>query len=1299
MTEPHPSGPSRSRYDAGGIETIRLQWGPFCHSLTGVTAQADAAVQQAVDYLQAGLPADAVAALLRVRLGSQDPALRARIGLEQAYCDNVRRDLADMVARGLVSTAETAAVDRDFQARLDALATWQKPIAASIPAAPGAAAPAAAGPPAAAIAPPPAAPKAPSVRGPSLRDLFAEHSVVILASLGAFLLVVATVLFELYGTVGLGGEVRLGAVVALNLILAVAGYMASRQDRLRAVGRIYTGLAAALLPLVGIAAWTFLALGSRGVTVDQALAATAIACAIAYGFLGRQLDLRAYGEMSGLALLVAAWGLSGALAGDHWRSAGLGLAPLAFTVWTRAVPDRVFSNFAWYGAAGALAGVGAALRFNQSGWEWTATLAAVAAAYLASQAVVPNNYRGWIGEAALVLAATAANGPLGLGSYHFVLPMLVAAPLIALDRATKFLGPLGRLYRPHPALLQLAVIAGVLLAAGQGSGGDLSPAAVALWFAVGIYLVDFALGRSELTGYTLRASLPLALALTGEAWSLGSWTATLVAASLAAYCLPFAFGSALKALTTNATPFFYGAVLLVGFELRDASIGAGRWQITVALAVASAGLGAGAEIGSVDYGAYVARATLAIAWFCGVDALDAQGWRGPFDALLALLYVAASRLRSLAAHSIATAGRRWFVHAAAVGALILCFTGPDDLLWWRLASASGALAAGYWWLSATTAEIEMPWLAWAASASTLGSLALAWVPEPWQGTAIAGAALALTAGWGGARRILKRPQVEASALPVLVVMVVAGLALTLRQDLPQWSQTAALILAGAFLVAWSRLAKLPVLVHSLRSAGAAFTSAGLLLGVATPHLNEGVAGLLAVGIAAGHAEWSVRARSGIERWYAVAALLVVAPVVYFWPYGQTPAGLIAAEFAILAVICVEAGVRRRQWFLAYPAALLTAPALHLLFIALGLGADGAIEVRSFAVLAFALGLSGLVLRTRYWRGWALSVEAGAVTIAIGTLAAMSNRSDPDAAGVALLAYGVVIYAAGMQERQRWVLPAAAATALSGATTLLYSRGADTILYAAALGALGLVIWAAGRVAFMRQRRNAVVDMHRYLGLGLLTAAAIAGFAFPDRTGPSSRGAVLAAAALLVDGAVLWLDSRDFGFRPNHYLALVSAAAAGYFVARDLRLESWELVPPGLGMIASGVLMRGDTVLPVDSRIRRGIVVAGLALVMGWAAAHTVTGDLPWLVALLVEGSLTVGASIVLRSRVLLAGGGAALALVSLRALLTVAQAGYLFAAFGAVALVLLAAATALALSRDRTLAGARGMRAQLAEWD
>ena len=61
-------------------------------------------------------------------------------------------------------------------------------------------------------------------------------------------------------------------------------------------------------------------------------------------------------------------------------------------------------------------------------------------------------------------------------------------------------------------------------------------------------------------------------------------------------------------------------------------------------------------------------------------------------------------------------------------------------------------------------------------------------------------------------------------------------------------------------------------------------------------------------------------------------------------------------------------------------------------------------------------------------------------------------------------------------------------------------GADTILYAAMLGGLGLVFWSLGRAALMWLGRHQVIDMHRYLGLGLLAVSAIAGFNFPDRTG-------------------------------------------------------------------------------------------------------------------------------------------------------------------------------------------------------
>ena len=1302
MSEPRPAQGPRPRYDAAGIETIRSEWGPWCRALTPVSFDANAALAQVIDYLQAGLPAEVVAALLRIRFGTQLAWDEGRVATERAYCESVKRDVAGLLARRVLSAAAAAALDLEFGTRLASLGAPAERV--SRPAAPAAVAVgvAEAVPAQRPVVQPPAPspmPVAPSAPPISLRDLFAEHSVVILASFGAFLLVVATVLFELYGTVGLGGDVRLGAVVALNLVFAAAGYLANRRERLRSVGSIYIGLAAVLLPLVALAAWTFLQLGARGITVDQALAASGAACAVVYGFLALRLGLRAYGEMAGIAVLVASWGVSNALLGHDWRSIGLALTPLVFVIVERLLPVRVFSHFQWFAHAAVLAALAAALGVDPETWVWTATLGTVAVAYLAWQVVAAHPRRAWIGEAAAVLAATAAIGPLGLKSNNFVWPMLVAIPLIVLARLPGSLGAVGRLYRAHPALIHLAVIAGIALAVAENLVGERWPLATAVWIAFGLYAADFGLGRTENSGYALRAALPAAIAATGESWSLGAWGATLTATSLIAYSLVFVSGPALKALTRQASIFFYAVLVLVSVQLAGASIGAGRWEIPATLLVSAAAFVVASEMGAVRFSPYAARALFSLAWFAGVDALNAQGWRGPFDALLALVYVAAGRLRALATHSVATAGRRWFVHLAAAGALALCFTGPDDLLWWRLAAASGTLAIAYWWLAVVRDEEEMAWLAWAALSAAAGSLALAWVRESWQGTAIAGAALVLTGAWAAGRRRFTRPGLETSALPVLGALAAVGAVLTLREEIPQWSQAIAVLLGAGFLLAWSRLRSAPnVLIQNLRAGAAALATSGLLIGAGVLHLNAGYAGLLALAIAAFHAEWTVHAKGGIERWYAVAAMLLMAPVIYFWPYEQTPEGLIALEFVALAVLCLQAGARRDQWFLAYPAALLLGVALHLGFIALGV-ADGARERIAFAMLAWTIGFVGLAIRVTYGRRWALSTEFGAATIAAGALAAMAIQAEADPAGIALLAYSAVIYTAGIQEREQWVLPVAVVAALFGIFTLLDARGADTILYAAGLGLLGLVVWSAGWVATTWLGRHAVVDMHRYLGLGLLVVAAIAGFAFPDRTGPASPGAELAALALLITGGVFWFDSTTFGFRPNHYLAIVSATAAGYFVARYLNLESWALVPPGIGVIACGVTLRQEKAFHLDHAYRQLIVGTGLALVMGWAAVQTVTGDPWWLVALLIEGALTVGAGIVLRSRVMLAGGGIALALVSLRALLTVAQAGYLFAAFGAVALILLAIATVLALSRDRALAEVRGVREQLALWD
>src|SRR5205823_1318587 len=171
-------------------------------------------------------------------------------------------------------------------------------------------------------------------------------------------------------------------------------------------------------------------LGDGGITVYEAVAVTGAACAIAYGTLARRLDLRAYGDVTGIAILAAVIGLAGWVEGDYWQASGIALAPLMYAVWQRLFPSQVFKDFQWF---------------------------AHAASYLAWQALAQQSLRTWIGEAAAILAATAASGPLGVNGGHFLLPMAVALPLIALQRKPELLGVVARLYRPHPAHLHAAV--------------------------------------------------------------------------------------------------------------------------------------------------------------------------------------------------------------------------------------------------------------------------------------------------------------------------------------------------------------------------------------------------------------------------------------------------------------------------------------------------------------------------------------------------------------------------------------------------------------------------------------------------------------------------------------------------------------------------------------------------------------------------------------------------------------------------------------------------------------------------
>src|ERR1700674_455976 len=114
---------------------------------------------------------------------------------------------------------------------------------------------------------PPSPPRPPRPPRPSLQEFLSENSILVVSYMGAFLLFVATLLFELY-TIKLAGELRFGGVLGLDLIFAAAGVGGLRSKRLRIVGQTYVAIFALLAPLVFVAAYVFLDLHAKGITMD-----------------------------------------------------------------------------------------------------------------------------------------------------------------------------------------------------------------------------------------------------------------------------------------------------------------------------------------------------------------------------------------------------------------------------------------------------------------------------------------------------------------------------------------------------------------------------------------------------------------------------------------------------------------------------------------------------------------------------------------------------------------------------------------------------------------------------------------------------------------------------------------------------------------------------------------------------------------------------------------------------------------------------------------------------------------------
>ncbi|MGB2939815.1 MAG: hypothetical protein WBD38_05905, partial [Candidatus Dormiibacterota bacterium] len=302
------------------------------------------------------------------------------------------------------------------------------------------AAPAAAGAPAgaeAATGPPPGpvGPTAPR----TAQAWFDEQGILVLSYIGAFLLVVATLLFEIYGLRGTNGVFQFSAVLALNLLFGVLGWLCLRSTRLRVVGRSYIGIFALMSPLVVVAAYQFLVLREHGVSPEQALFFGASYCTILYGILATRLGSVAYAWLSLVALPVAAWGLAAATGVERWAPLLLAGVCVVYLVPTfvRDSPAAALFSLpakilpAVVGPAAILLAVGYATQeINDAGLRapyLPMTFFLLAAAYAGHSARWRAGWLSWAVPTAISLGALTANVSLRGDANSAVLTLLVLA--------------------------------------------------------------------------------------------------------------------------------------------------------------------------------------------------------------------------------------------------------------------------------------------------------------------------------------------------------------------------------------------------------------------------------------------------------------------------------------------------------------------------------------------------------------------------------------------------------------------------------------------------------------------------------------------------------------------------------------------------------------------------------------------------------------------------------------------------------------------------------------------------------
>ena len=338
------------------------------------------------------------------RLGEDIPSLTTLLSTIQLWY----RD-------GLIDRATFGVLRGRYQARLDRV----RPPRSASPAPTTAAAPATA----------PPAPPAPRFE---LREWAVERQADILLYLGAFLLVIAALIFVSSRGATFGGAARVTLLAVYTAGFIVAGLLVKRWERVREAGRVFLALGALLTPLNFLLIHVEL-LDQRGVAPAAVWLAASVYSTAFYGALATG----GYGRLYALPATVAlfsAWAALFAVVDlpDHWLGAWWMAAATAITA-AAALLRRL--------GAGLLVGAAALAVLSLLGAHILATFedhhAQLPVTYaLLSAGVVIGGWR-WRQPAALLVATTTVIGAAvatlwaaGAGREWYAYPVLVAGALI-----------------------------------------------------------------------------------------------------------------------------------------------------------------------------------------------------------------------------------------------------------------------------------------------------------------------------------------------------------------------------------------------------------------------------------------------------------------------------------------------------------------------------------------------------------------------------------------------------------------------------------------------------------------------------------------------------------------------------------------------------------------------------------------------------------------------------------------------------------------------------------------------------